>query len=220
MVFNGMARAEGVPIALLCPNKTCQIFGRNYYSAMTKHRFIWILTLACWPACVFQLSAQTNVVDPKIIEKVKARAEKGEAEAQDELGYYYARGIVGKDYAEAAKWYRKAAEQGHAPAQFHLGDFYTKGKGVTGDPVEAAKWYRKAADQGHSSGQSLLGSCYATGRGVSKDLVEAHKWLSLASAQGDLSAKGALPALESEMTGEQIATAKERARGFKPVKTP
>ncbi|TVS20791.1 MAG: hypothetical protein EA424_02165, partial [Planctomycetaceae bacterium] len=37
--------------------------------------------------------------------------------------YYEGRGVV-QDYAEALKWYRKAAEQGRSYAQFSLGLLY------------------------------------------------------------------------------------------------
>lgn len=48
-------------------------------------------------------------------------AEKGNAEAQYNLGLCYARGDgVPRDFAEAVKWYRKAAEQNHTGAQYNL----------------------------------------------------------------------------------------------------
>ena len=34
-----------------------------------------------------------------------------------------------QDYAEAAKWYRKAAEQGYAEAQYFLAFMYSLGRG-------------------------------------------------------------------------------------------
>ena len=46
---------------------------------------------------------------------------------------------VGRDSAEAAKWYRKAAEQGHANAQNNLGLMYMSGRGVAKDNAEAVK---------------------------------------------------------------------------------
>ncbi|MDR1934480.1 MAG: hypothetical protein LBS49_02650, partial [Candidatus Accumulibacter sp.] len=50
------------------------------------------------------------------------RAERNEAAAQFELGRRHERGeIVGTHYAEAVRWYQKAAEQGYAEAQFALG---------------------------------------------------------------------------------------------------
>jgi hypothetical protein len=55
---------------------------------------------------------------------------------------------VPHDYAEAAKWCRKAADQGMAKAQFALGNMYAIGEGVPQNDAEAVKWYRQAADQG------------------------------------------------------------------------
>ncbi len=51
-----------------------------------------------------------------------------------------------QDYAEAAKWYRKAADGGLGSAQTNLGVLYEKGFGVTQDFAQAALWYRKAAE--------------------------------------------------------------------------
>jgi TPR repeat protein len=45
---------------------------------------------------------------------------------------------VAQDFAEAARWYRKAADQGNAPGQASLGDMYAHGQGVTQDYAEAA----------------------------------------------------------------------------------
>jgi TPR repeat protein len=55
---------------------------------------------------------------------------------------------VPQDYAEAMKWFRKAADQGDTGAQSNLGFMYAKGQGVPEDYVEAMKWFRMAADQG------------------------------------------------------------------------
>ena len=56
---------------------------------------------------------------------------------------------IGQDYAEAVKWYRKAAEQGFAGAQLNLGLCYYNGDGVERDYDEAMKWIRKAAEQNY-----------------------------------------------------------------------
>jgi len=60
--------------------------------------------------------------------------------AQSSLGVMYYEGMVTQDYAEAAKWLRKAAEQGNANAQYYLGMAYSNGKGVTQDYVQAYMW--------------------------------------------------------------------------------
>ncbi len=46
--------------------------------------------------------------------------------------YYNGRGVT-QDYAQAVKWYRRAAEQGYANAHSNLGALYAKGRGVTQD---------------------------------------------------------------------------------------
>ena len=43
-----------------------------------------------------------------------------------------------EEFAEAVKWFRKAAEQGYADAQFSLGDAYRTGTGVAKDNAEAS----------------------------------------------------------------------------------
>ena len=46
---------------------------------------------------------------------------------------------VPQDYAEALKWFRKAADQGEATAQYDLGVLYAEGQGVSQDYVQAHK---------------------------------------------------------------------------------
>ena len=111
------------------------------------------------------------------------------ASQMNELGddYYFGRNGKDKDYAEAVKWYRKAAEQGNASGQFNLGWMYRKGFGVAQNNTEAVKWYRKAAEQGDASGQYNLGYMYENGYGVSQDYAKAVKWYRKAAEQGDAS---------------------------------
>ena len=60
--------------------------------------------------------------------------------------YVKGQGDVRQDYAEAVKWYRKAAEQGFAEAQYNLGVMYAKGEGVRQNYKIAKKWFGKACD--------------------------------------------------------------------------
>lgn len=74
-------------------------------------------------------------------------AERGNAEAQSNLGRMYLYGWgVRKSETEAAKWYRKAAEQGDARAQKMLAYLYEQGAGVEKNSAEAEKW-RRASEQ-------------------------------------------------------------------------
>lgn len=125
--------------------------------------------------------------------KLKAKAEAGDAEAQDTLAALYSKGIdVARDPVEAVKWMRKAAEQGIATSQYNLAICYASGSGVEKDHAEAAKWYRKAAEQGHAWAQNNLGMSYAKGEGVVQDYEEAVRWFRRAAEQGDAAAQVAL----------------------------
>ena len=67
------------------------------------------------------------------IDALRARAEQGDAEAQNNLGLRYANGEgVPQDDAEAVRCWRLAAEQGNASAQSNLGLMYATGYGQTG----------------------------------------------------------------------------------------
>jgi TPR repeat protein len=75
----------------------------------------------------------------------KRLAEKGDARAQNDLGFLYSVGQgVAQDFKAAIVWFRKAAQQGHAPALMHLAGIYTAGRGVEQSAVEAHKFYSLA----------------------------------------------------------------------------
>src|SRR6266542_2885621 len=173
-------------------------------------------------AAVFQLPAQQNEADRKVLAEIRAGADKGDAKAQYELGCALFSGTLGvaKDKAEAVKWFRKAAEQNVADAQFSLGACYANGQGVTEDDAEAVKWFRKAAEQNLADAQYNLGVCYDSGEGVAKDQVEAYKWWLLAAGQGNDDAKHNMTIVENKMSREQIAEGQRLARDFKPRKLP
>jgi TPR repeat protein len=124
------------------------------------------------------------------IAQLRAKAEKGDAAAQFDLGscYYYGDGVP-QDLAEAVKWSRKAAEQGHVEAQFNLAVCYEHGQGVAQDFTEAVRWYRKSAEQGMAAAQGNLGFCYVNGQGVPRDYGEAVKWYRKAAEKGAAAAQ-------------------------------
>ena len=87
--------------------------------------------------------------DKEKFEEIKAKAEKGDAAAQNNLGTMYRKGKgVLEDYKEAVKWYRKAAEQGHDVAQNNLGVMYGFGVGVLQDYVSSYAWANIAGANG------------------------------------------------------------------------
>jgi uncharacterized protein len=111
-------------------------------------------------------------------------------------------------YAEALKWYTKAADQGDPVAAWQIAMLYDNGKfcghapynlgdALKADPNEAAKWVRKSADGGFPAAQAVLGTMYIDGYGdVKPDKAEADFWLSLAissNAYADVSTYGISP---------------------------
>jgi TPR repeat protein len=116
----------------------------------------------------------------KIFEEAKAKAEKGDAQAQLMLGCYYLNGEgVAKDSKQAAIWWRKSAEQGHEVSINNLAGFYFYLKNIyvrdrtQEDVAQAVFWWRKGAELGYPGSQNGLAGCYFYGIGVEKDMVRA-----------------------------------------------
>ncbi len=91
----------------------------------------------------------------------------------------YARGQgVPLDYAEAVKWFRKAADRGVAKAQYNLGLMYANGAGVTQDYVLAHMWLNLAAAQGEPDAETsreTLGSMMTSDQ-IAKAQRLAREW--------------------------------------------
>lgn len=167
------------------------------------------------PAAPSAATPATSAAGPLV--ELRAKAEKGDAKAQNKLALCYEEGDgVTKDVVEAAKWYGKAAESGYADAQFNLGLCYRDGVGVTKNAADAVKWFQKAADQNFAEAQFNLGVCYDDGEGVTKDAVQALKWYSLAADQKNENAAKYSAELQKVMTAEQIAEAQKLKKEFKP----
>jgi uncharacterized protein len=123
--------------------------------------------------------------------ELKSVAEKGDPEAQHELGWRYVRGKdVLKDYSEAVQWWQKAAAQRYVPAEYNLGVAYGKGEGVTKDRQEGIKWVRMAADAGMPQAQETLGIIYCSaGKTPAQDYTKAFEWFKKAAQQGFVSSQ-------------------------------
>src|SRR5262245_6109546 len=80
--------------------------------------------------------------------RVMRAAERGDLQAQAQLGLMYSIGYgVPQDYVLAAQWFQCAAERGHGGAQFALGLLHNKGQGVQTDLVLSYMWLNLSASQ-------------------------------------------------------------------------
>jgi TPR repeat protein len=147
---------------------------------------LW-LALETFVGCEKAPSPLAPKPEPAIdLRATQAKAERGDAAAQNILGDLCARGQgVPQDYAQAAKLYRQAADQGFAVAQCNLAALYAAGAGVKSDPAESVRWYRKAADQGSADAQYNLAQMLSMGIGAKRDIREAIGLYRLAAEQGD-----------------------------------
>jgi hypothetical protein len=162
-------------------------------------------------------------------------AEKGDARAQTTVANAYSLGDtntngvwmgnigVHQDFAEAAKWFQKAADQGDAEAESHLAGMYWTGDGVPKDKAEGLRRYLKAANQGDVGAYMNLANFYQNGDGVPKDNVRAYYWSRLASDDATTRhfqriremADSRIDDLTAHMTPDQIAEAEQRALDWK-----
>ncbi|MEJ6595360.1 tetratricopeptide repeat protein [Parasphingorhabdus sp.] len=115
---------------------------------MIWRSFVAVLSLFRLP------SAASAQIAPDLL----ADAERGNADAQLNLGVIYLKGKgVPENEIEATKWYRLAAEQGNAEAQYNLGLLYATGAGVATNFVKAYAWLSMAAAQGNESASENKG---------------------------------------------------------------
>ena len=114
------------------------------------------------------------------VERCRAKAEQGDAQAQVSLGERYFDGLgVSRDYEQAFAWFRRAAEQGHPRAQDNVGLMLFLGRGTAQDHVEACKWLLLARDQGDPKATDSLArlSGKVTGDEMAEATRRAREWV-------------------------------------------
>jgi hypothetical protein len=104
-----------------------------------------MVRLAVVSAVFMSLCFSTGLLAADMNQLMK-KAERGNTQAQFELGYKYRTGEgVPHDYPAAMEWLRRAADKGHAAAQMEIGYMYEHGCGVKQDYYEAMKCYKRSA---------------------------------------------------------------------------
>ncbi len=157
-----------------------------------------------------EAKAKIEKVDAsRALAELHKRAEKGDAQAQYDLGYHYYR-EKGHAY-EAFSWWKKAAEGGHVDGQINLAWCYETAMGCSKNLEDAKKWYDKAARQGSATAKERLkkledaehlaklrelasqggaqaqydlGYCYFNGQHTDRNYRQAVLWWKKAAEQG------------------------------------
>ena len=114
------------------------------------------------------------------IKEWRGPADKGDADAQFNLGQAYKLGRgVPQDLVEAEKWYKKAADQGHLQASDNYGLVLFQ----SNRRPEALPYLRASAERGEPRAQYVLGTGHFNGDFVEKDWIRAYALMTRASAQ-------------------------------------
>ncbi|MBD3379572.1 MAG: hypothetical protein GF408_03815 [Candidatus Omnitrophica bacterium] len=141
-------------------------------------------------SCLFPVFvAEARQAEDTLIEQAKD----GDVDAMLSLGrkYYYGENTE-KDYAEAFKWFTKAAREKSPVGRTWAGYLYEKGQGVEQDEAKGVSFYEKAARQDYPLAQRNLAVMYETGRGTEQDMEKAVEWYKKAAGNGDVASQKAL----------------------------
>lgn len=104
------------------------------------------------------IAAQPDGTLHPLVVQIQTRAQRGDANAQVDLGALYETGMgLPRDGLQALHWYRLAADQGNVYGQYFSGLLLGRGRaGVTRDLDAAAGWFAKAqAQQFYLAGETF-----------------------------------------------------------------
>jgi localization factor PodJL len=117
--------------------------------------------------------------------ELRAAALAGNPAAEYEVAVRYAEGRgITQNFAEAARWFERAANRGLAPAQYRLGSLLEKGQGVKKDADAARRLYIAAAEKGNAKAMHNLAVLYAEGIDGKPDYKIASQWFRKAASRG------------------------------------
>ena len=131
-------------------------------------------------------------------------AEKGDADAQFNLGQAYRLGRgVPIDIGAAQLWFERAAARGHLDAQTTLGLLLFQNGNHTG----AVRWLKAASDKDEPRAMLVYGTALFNGDGVPQNPVQGYAYITRAAARGRPAAKDTLEQLN------RILPLPERTKG-------
>lgn len=120
----------------------------------------------------------------KAHEFLKLSADQGNAEAQNEIGFFYEIGCeeddfcpYKQDHAEALRWYHLSADQNESFAQYNIGKIYFKGLGVPTDYDTAYEWFMVSAENDYYCAQLKVGQMLINGLGAEKSILKGMLWI-------------------------------------------
>jgi TPR repeat protein len=164
--------------------------GSNVTTMMMKKIYFLIVIALQSYISHSQIREYKAIINESELKTLLYKAEKGDVDAQIELGnrYYKGYGVV-QNYEKSVYWTKKSAEQGLADAQFALAIFYDAGTGVPKDSKKTLYWLEKSASQGNMYAQFQLGGMYFFGDGVVVNKKKGAAWIKKSMDNGNNDAK-------------------------------
>lgn len=154
---------------------------------MKRFQMVGVAALHAF-ACVLLIAG-----DEDELNRLRAKAEQGSADAMIELAAAYHGGMgAPMDLEAAADWLRKAADAGAPEAHVWLGEMQETGAGVPRDLEAARQRYERAAAAGVPSANFRLGLMHFEGWSVPRDSDTALAFFRLAAEGGYVPAQRAL----------------------------
>jgi len=166
-----------------------------------------------------QTAPASTAAERAAVERLRAPAAAGDANAQFDLGQAYRRGRgVAENRVLAESWFRRAAAQGHARAGDNLGLVLFQ----SGKKTEALPWLEKSAARREPRAQLVLGTMLFNGDTVTRNYPRAYALVLRATAAGLKPAADTLAQMDryvspqdrqdgvtlaSQMGGAQVAAA-------------
>jgi len=118
---------------------------------------------------------------------LRQEADRGNSDAEVNLGYLYARGQgVAPNQAEAFHLYDLSAQQGNGEGMNALGYKYQFGTGIKPDIPQAIRWYCAALHRGNPRAMNNLALMLDTGKDVPRDLAAARDLWQQSIDHGDV----------------------------------
>lgn len=121
-----------------------------------------------------------------------------------------------RNYAEAFKFFEKAAGEADPTALYYLGTMYDEGLGVDQDEYKGYLYYKRAGELGHPEAQMVTGVLTIMKGMINKNrekqekiYTEGVEWLEKAYAQGNMEAAFWL----GDMTRKGLGTEKDTKKG-------
>jgi TPR repeat protein len=138
---------------------------------------------------------------PTAIKLLQDAANRGYAQAQNELGIRLQKGEgLTADPAAAAQMFQKAAAQGNIQAQVNLGLLHVRGLGVKQDFAAAFHLFEEASKSEDPWALNNLGSMYEMGWGTPADKAKAGSLYEQAAAKGNTLAQENLRRLSASVS--------------------